>query len=269
MRSKAGSNVDSLCSGILNLLMSHSYPEKYFDVTVSNGRRTFTREETLQRLSPYKRHLAAFIDNLPKNARVLDIGCGSGRAVRIIQSLRPDISVEACDINDVREFLPSGVPFIICSGDEVSGKYPAAHFDGILCQHVIEHLAVPMGLAEGMHAILKSGGRVFIETPNWTRLFIPFSHNFFWNDYTHIRPFAKFTLIKLLSDYSFEVDRAITCSSSTWFNRRAAGKERNAENSPKPPPKDQRCLCMERIFRPCICACGESSHSGYFNRGRS
>lgn len=201
--------------------MSHSYPEAYFGE--ATRAQTKDRQAALDSLSPYKRHLAAFIDSLPKGARVLDVGCGSGRTTSLMLSLRPDLQVSACDISDTSTLLPAAVTFTQCSVEEVGSAYPHGTFDAVICQHVIEHLVSPIGLMQSIHAVLKEGGRVFIETPNWTRLYIPFSHMFFWNDYTHIKPYPKFALVKLLLEYNCSIQSIRTCSSSTWFRRRKKG----------------------------------------------
>lgn len=213
------------------------YPDSYFGATASKKDGTATREETLQHLSPYKKHLVSFIDSIPQNGSVLDIGCGSGRAIRIIKSLRPDLSIAGCDINDVSSFLPEWASFRVCGADEVIDNYPPNTFDAVLCQHTIEHLLTPMGLTESIKAVLKPGGRVFMETPNWTRLFIPFSHNFFWNDYTHLRPFSKYSLTKLFLEYSFSIETVITCTSSRWFNKRSVSSTKETIVTSSTAPK--------------------------------
>ena len=37
-------------------------------------------------------------DFLPKNARVLDVGCGSGTLAKAIMALRPDVTIEGIDV---------------------------------------------------------------------------------------------------------------------------------------------------------------------------
>src|SRR3712207_7677180 len=48
-----------------------------------------------RRVEVLARTLADFI---PENARVLDIGCGSGTLARAIMKLRPDVAIEGIDV---------------------------------------------------------------------------------------------------------------------------------------------------------------------------
>lgn len=204
-----------------------SFPTTYFGKRVSEA--TITPEELDRSLYPYKkRYLAKIIKSLPQNAVVLDAGCGNGKVVRMIRIYRPDVSIKAMDISDVGEYLPKGVEFKKGSVEEVDKMYPSEHFDAVFCLHVIEHLLYPMRMVEAFAKILKSGGKVFIETPNWTRLFIPFSHMFFWNDYTHVRPFTSFGIRKLFYEHGYIVDTVATVSSTKWFIKKNSQQKMTA-----------------------------------------
>lgn len=45
-----------------------------------------------------KRLAAALVERLPTNARVLDVGCGSGDLAILVMQLRPDISIAGIDV---------------------------------------------------------------------------------------------------------------------------------------------------------------------------
>jgi SAM-dependent methyltransferase len=194
--------------------MSVAFPEAYFG---SEDQRIPSAERIRSTLAPFKRHLLRFIESLPENAKVLDVGCGAGKTIKMILALRPDVTVSGMDISDVSGHLPSAVRFKIGTVEEIPLLFPNETFDAIICQHVIEHLLYPMGLMDGITSVLKTGGTLFIETPNWTRMFAPFAHFYFYNDYTHIRIFSKFGMSRLLLDSGFTIDHLITVSSCTWF----------------------------------------------------
>lgn len=164
-----------------------------------------------------------FVEALPQGARLLDVGCGSGKAVRRVLALRPDVSVYGIDSGDLSEYLPKEVKFIQGSAEELTKHYEKDFFDAIVCQHLIEHLLYPMDLMSGIYAVLKPGGRVYLETPNWTRVYAPFSEVWFWNDYTHLRPYSKHTLHRLYNETGFHIDLLASCSSHRWFPSRSQG----------------------------------------------
>jgi len=161
-------------------------------------------------ISPY---LKDFIRDIPQKGKVLDIGCGSGKTLRLIKEMRPDLICSAIDFEDTKARIPKEVQFSVGSAEDLRAHYQREMFDAVICQHVIEHLLYPTKLLENINFVTKKGGSLFMETPNWTRLFIPFSKNFFWNDYTHVRPFSKYALSKLVENYDFSVSYAKTLSS--------------------------------------------------------
>ncbi len=193
------------------------FPKSYFEKADT---RIPTVEEFEKKLAPFKRYLVKFVKELPHNAKVLDVGCGTGKAIKMIRVYRPDVTVYATDITDMSAYMPQGVEFKKGSAEELDKMYPANFFDGIVCQHVIEHLLHPMPMINAMKAVLKKGGRFYIETPNWTRSFAPFAHLYFWNDYTHLRIFTPFAFNKLFIEHGFSVDNVVSVSSTTFFVRK-------------------------------------------------
>src|SRR3972149_6057601 len=49
----------------------------------------------------------------------------------------------------------------------------AESFDVIMVAHILEHLHFPLILGSEIRRVLKKGGRVYVETPNWTSVFVP------------------------------------------------------------------------------------------------
>lgn len=194
-----------------------AFPEKYFGKNVE-----FKPEDpTLfkKRQSKFRQHLIRFIESLPQNARVLDAGCGNAKVTKNILTLRPDIKVYAMDITDVTAYIPKGVEFKVGSVETLDTMYEPQFFDAVISLHVIEHLLFPMDMITSMRKVLKPQGKIFLETPNWMRIFMPFSQHFFWNDYTHIRPFSKFAMYKLLSEYGFTKINMVTTNTMTLLNK--------------------------------------------------
>jgi ubiquinone/menaquinone biosynthesis C-methylase UbiE len=176
--------------------------------------------DTVKRLAQYKKkYLVTFINGIPKGGTLLDLGCGKGKTVRLVQFLRPDIQIIATDITDMREFLPEGTVFHKVSADELSLVCGDASVDAVISEHVIEHIVYPNTMFEGIFKVLKQSGRVFIETPNWTRLFLPFSPLYFWNDYTHIHPYSVMALRRAFIEYALKEECVKSVSSIEWGKR--------------------------------------------------
>lgn len=203
-------------------MTEREFPAGYFGIAD-------TRVAAPSYLASYKRHLLRFIQELPQKASVLDVGCGSGKTIKLIRAVRPDVAVSGVDISDVSSHMPPGVEFVKGSVEHLPEFFQGRTFDAIICQHVIEHLLYPMGLMEGVQGLLKNGGKIFIETPNWTRTATPWAHFYFWNDYTHVRPFSRFGMERLLREHALIPEKIITLSSTTWFLPRQTN-ERSAKH---------------------------------------
>ncbi len=159
--------------------------------------------------------LKDLINELPKNARVLDAGCGIGKTLQALVRDRPDLKLSAIDLRDTSHLLPKAVHFQVASVEDIGALFKENEFDAIISQHVIEHLLFPMKLMEGFKKVLKPNALVYIETPNWTRAYLPFYPRlWFWSDYTHVRIFSKETMSRLCKDFDFEIIHMKSFSSS-------------------------------------------------------
>ena len=102
-----------------------------------------------RRIEVLARTLADFI---PANARVLDIGCGSGMLARRIMALRPDISIEGIDVL-VRP--GTEIPVTEFDGDHI--PWPDGHFDIALFVDVLHHTEAPARLLAEANRVSKGG----------------------------------------------------------------------------------------------------------------
>ncbi len=119
---------------------------------------------------------------IPRNARVLDVGCGYGQIAALLRLRRADLSVYGVDLREhaiwaqLRKY-----GCILTVGDALSLKFTDDEFDVIFAFGVIEHVNFddPIGRTQRdfyflreIHRVLKPGGRVFLfYIPNrysWT-----------------------------------------------------------------------------------------------------
>lgn len=130
------------------------------------------------------------LQKLPEGSKLLDVGCGKGRDLKRMVTACPHIDFYATDWEDTG-LLPQEVKFVEGDIREVEMMFPNTVFDVIVCQHVLEHMVYPVEIMRSFNKLLGKKGRVFVESPNWTRLWIPFHSAYFFNDPTHIKPFTK------------------------------------------------------------------------------
>ena len=97
---------------------------------------------------------------LPKNALWLDVGCGTGVAVRELARLRPDVEILAVDLeagfDDGRALAPN---LRFRQGDVTVLDLPAG-FDLVTAVHVLHFVADKQALLNRLAGLLKTGGRL-------------------------------------------------------------------------------------------------------------
>jgi SAM-dependent methyltransferase len=149
-----------------------------------------------------------FVRALGPRARILDLGCGSFKTLRLLREQRPDLEYYAVDIMDVAAACPPGVTFARADIDHERLPFEDGYFDAIFFCHVLEHLLYPMTTLLEIRRVLKPGGQIYIEGPSTRALFLP-SLSFirssgpmkavgddlnFYDNFTHVRPLSKRSL---------------------------------------------------------------------------
>lgn len=115
------------------------------------------RPTYLAKLAAVRHHL----DGLPRDARVLDAGCGEGL---IVQEYAARLRIEGVDANYRSD--------LVREGSVTALPYPDGAFDEVLCLDVLEHLTFPeqrAAVAE-LHRVLKPDGGALISVPNLAHL---------------------------------------------------------------------------------------------------
>lgn len=120
---------------------------------------------------------------IKKELKVLDVGCGDKFLKEPFES--KGLLYQGIDI-DIIDFNNDEFPF------------PDNSFDLVVSLAVIEHIKNTENFLSEINRILKKGGFVFFSTPNWCYAF-----KNFYDDYTHVRPYTKKSLSKILSDFNF------------------------------------------------------------------
>lgn len=104
--------------------------------------------------------------------RVLDAGCGTGRYLRHISQLFPEVKLYGCDPTvALLAQLPEGVKSAV--GELTNLPFPTAHFDAAICVEALEHAVFTEQAIEELKRVVRPGGRVIIIDKSvdcWGRL---------------------------------------------------------------------------------------------------
>ena len=138
------------------------YPEEYYGDEGSKFSRLI---EWLVRVTAARR-VRFLVRQLPKGARVLDVGCGRGTllsalADRGFEAHGFELSEQAAEFADPRAQVKIGAEL-------TEADYPEAYFDMVVVWHVLEHLKHPDRTVDEIHRILKPGGKLIIAVPNFS-----------------------------------------------------------------------------------------------------
>jgi SAM-dependent methyltransferase len=122
---------------------------------------------------------------------ILDVGCGSGWISRSFQEF---LSATVVSVDVRSQSLQCGVHNPVRMDARFLGFTEA--FDMVIAKDVLEHLYDPAKALTQFAQLLKPDGRVLINVPTPDA-------PYFWDDYTHIRPYTKNSLNHLLDETGF------------------------------------------------------------------
>ena len=144
--------------------------------------------------------------NLPKEARILEIGCGTGHNLEMLQRFgRADgieIDPAAREMAERRLGRPIGsAPLPALTGVEDGG------YDMVAILDVLEHVEEDRAALESIAGKLKPGGKILITVP---------AHPWMWSAHDvvnhHKRRYTRKSLRKVVADAGLKLD------TMSWFN---------------------------------------------------
>ncbi|MBC8265399.1 MAG: class I SAM-dependent methyltransferase [Flavobacteriales bacterium] len=148
-----------------------------------------------------------FFLDFKNDYKILELGCGIGRNAMFIKKHFNEVEYHGIDILS-EEKVDSFIDFQNVNLEKSVLPYETEYFDVIIFTHVLEHLNNPLSLGSEINRVLKSGGKIYVEAPNWTSILVPSfgfhreQHNpfNFYDDPTHIKPWTKHGIYEFLSD---------------------------------------------------------------------
>ena len=102
---------------------------------------------------------------LPHEGRLIDMGCGIAVLLRWIRQRCPELELFGQDFSQVAVDRTRGYGFQAWLARLPDVPFPDAHFDGVVCTEVLEHLDDPLTAIKAFCRALKPGGRLVVSVP--------------------------------------------------------------------------------------------------------
>jgi 2-polyprenyl-3-methyl-5-hydroxy-6-metoxy-1,4-benzoquinol methylase len=155
---------------------------------------------------------------VPRNVRVLDIGCGFGESLGYHRSRGCEARGVEVDRNILRVAERHGLD--VKAGLFDAADYAPASFDVVTLDQVIEHVESPKTLLQGVSRVLGPDGILVVSTPNvdgWgARLFgRRWIH---WHVPYHLQFFTHGSMLKLAEQTGFQLQSTKTVTPSAWLH---------------------------------------------------
>ncbi len=170
----------------------------YYSEAYYGSRKSFTDDI----INHFRRADILRLINPGDNRTLLDVGSGNGKFFMGMRRLGWDAS--GIEIAPINHFDPDSETFVL-RGDFPSMELPGRSFDVVTMWHSLEHFTDPLGYLKKAHDVLRSGGYVVLEIPNFlswqSRLF---SDNWFHLDVPrHTFHFSPAGLVDMMTVVGF------------------------------------------------------------------
>lgn len=154
---------------------------------------------------------------VPRNVRVLDIGCGFGESLGYHRAR--GCEVHGIDADENIRRVAERYGFNVHVGLFEAERYPDDFFDVVTLDQVIEHAMDPVGMLRGVAKVLKPAGTAIVSTPNpdgwgakrYGRLWIN------WHAPYHLHHFSAQSLAEAARRAGLSLVRRLTRTHSEWL----------------------------------------------------
>jgi methionine biosynthesis protein MetW len=168
---------------------------------------------------------------LPKNMRMMEIGCGEGGVLLEIATALNTTELYGVDVNGeaLKKAAGKGITVSKVDLNVDCLSFPDGFFDVVLMEEVIEHLVNPDNSVQEVYRVLRFGGYFLVTTPNlawWlNRLILLLGYQPYWTECsvrynvgkfksplaehlsarTHLTAYSLKALKELLQSYRFKI----------------------------------------------------------------
>jgi SAM-dependent methyltransferase len=159
----------------------------------------------------YGRLLADVLHGVPRDAAILDVGCGAGL---LVNALRNAGYTAVSGVDPAASLIAvaagRGLPCRVVSDEfiEQDAASLAGTCDAIFLLDVLEHVPVgrQLGFLKGLRVMLRPGGRLVVSVPNATSAV---AARWRYNDWTHTSAFTEHSLRFVLLGAGFGEPRFV------------------------------------------------------------
>jgi len=147
-----------------------------------------------------KKRLKIFLEFLPENLEVLDLGSASGGNTIFMSSLGHKVTSFEYSLLGVELQRKKSIPVV--HGDARDMPFAESKFDLVVCLDVLEHIYEDNQVLAEIHRVLKPGGKALLSVPQDPSMWS--SHDTAVN---HVRRYTKIELITKLQLANFDIEQ--------------------------------------------------------------
>ena len=153
-----------------------------------------------------KKEFKVIADLLPKNVRVLDVGCGDGSLMSLlIEKKNIDARGLELEKENVRKCIYKGLPVINGNAETELHQFPDQSFDYVVLSQTLQAFYNPEKVLKDL---LRIGRSVIVSIPNFG----------YWRVRTSLLFFGKMPVTKTLPNFWYDTPNLHMCSIKDLFN---------------------------------------------------
>jgi methionine biosynthesis protein MetW len=153
-----------------------------------------------------KKEFKVIADLLPKNVRVLDVGCGDGSLMNLlIKEKNIDARGLELEKENVKKCIYKGLPVINGDAEIELHQFPDQSFDFVVLSQTLQAFYNPEKVLKDL---LRIGKSVIVSIPNFG----------YWKVRTSLMFFGKMPVTKTLPNFWYNTPNLHMCSIKDLFN---------------------------------------------------